>query len=128
MIEEQKEKWVKIIAPHRSNYPDPIRVSEGQKVRVGERYMGNENWDNWIYCYTEEPKREGWVPEQILDIHSHSATILEDYIARELNVEVNERVFPLRELNGWLWVKTFSTDEVGWIPKSITKPLENFDK
>ena len=99
MIEEQKEKWVKIIAPHRSNYPDPIRVSEGEKVRVGERYMGNENWDHWIYCYTEEPERE-----------------------------VNERVFPLRELNGWLWVKTFSTAEVGWIPKSITKPLENFDK
>ncbi|WP_087025543.1 SH3 domain-containing protein [Thaumasiovibrio subtropicus] len=61
------------IANHRSEYPDPICFSAGEKLHVGERYEGEEDWDNWFFCRSESGK-SGWVPIQIFeqDENSHS--------------------------------------------------------
>ena len=55
-----------VTTPHRSEYPNPLVLKQGDFLKVGERYQGPENWDNWIYCSTDE-HAGGWVPEQIIE-------------------------------------------------------------
>ncbi|MCD5322204.1 MULTISPECIES: SH3 domain-containing protein [Pontibacillus] len=102
-----------VIKNHISNYPNPIKLTKGQSVIVGEAYMGEENWDNWIYCHTEDLKLEGWVPEQIIDT---CGKVLEDYVAKELNVHIGELLFKQKELNGWFWAQKLNSFNEGWIP------------
>ncbi len=40
----------------------------------------------------------------------------ENYTARELTINVGERVRGIRELNGWVWCVDLHGRE-GWIPK-----------
>ena len=47
-----------VIEEHLTNYPDPIVLQKGEVVKVGERYKGPENWNNWIYCYTLDGRLE----------------------------------------------------------------------
>ncbi|MBC6971623.1 ligand-binding protein SH3 [Bacillus sp. Xin] len=112
----------KVIQKHESNYPNPISLKKGEIIKVGNKYEGPENWDNWVYCHTKE--NEGWVPEQIIKNEGKSAFVLEDYIAKELNVEEKEIISEIKELNGWLWCKRKTNDEKGWLPKSKLKVLD----
>lgn len=106
-----------VIELHRSNYPNPITIRKGTKLKLGNKYSGTENWDNWRYCYTLDNGAEGWVPEQLLIVENEYGVILEDYTAKELNVEKGEIIKGMRELNGWLWcIKIIDRDE-GWLPK-----------
>lgn len=102
---------------YQSNYPNPITLSKGQYVIVGKEYSGPEGWENWIYCFTLDKKREGWVPKQIIQDKDDIGLILDNYTAKELNVEVGEKVFGLKELNGWIWCKKLSNNDDGWVPK-----------
>ncbi|WP_409049737.1 SH3 domain-containing protein [Alcaligenes faecalis] len=43
-----------VTTPHRSEYPNPLVLKKGDCLKVGELYQGPENWDNWIYCSTNE--------------------------------------------------------------------------
>lgn len=112
----------KVIKAHKSNYPNPIMIKKGTKVKVGHKYNGPENWDNWRYCHILDNGAEGWVPEQLLMVENEYGVILEDYTAKELNVENGEIVKGIRELNGWLWcIKLIDGDE-GWLPRDILNP------
>lgn len=53
----------KVIRAHKSNYPNPITIKKGARLRIGDKYNGPENWENWIYCYTLDSKNEGWLPK-----------------------------------------------------------------
>lgn len=55
-----------VVKKHISNYPNPITLRKGEKVIVGKKYVGNENWSNWIYCFKLDKSQEGWVPRDIL--------------------------------------------------------------
>ena len=44
-------------------------------------------------------------------------TVLEDYSAKELEVEKDEIVEGNKELNGWVWCSKLSGMEEGWLPK-----------
>ncbi|CCQ95905.1 Variant SH3 domain-containing protein [[Clostridium] ultunense Esp] len=113
----------KVIKSHISNYPNPITIKKGTKLKIGDKYNGPENWDNWRYCYTLDNETEGWVPEQLLSIENEYGTILEDYTAKELNVKIGEVVEGTEELNGWLWcIKIIDKDE-GWLPKEKLKNI-----
>ncbi|WIY58825.1 SH3 domain-containing protein (plasmid) [Bacillus arachidis] len=112
----------KVIQKHESNYPNPISLKKGEIIKIENKYEGPENWDNWVYCYTKET--EGWVPEQIINNEGKSAFVLEDYIAKELNVEEREIISEIKELNGWLWCQRKTNDEKGWLPKSKLKVLD----
>jgi len=50
---------------HISNYPEPIILTKGEKVRLGHEYNGIEDWLNWGNCYKLDLSKVGWVPEVI---------------------------------------------------------------
>ncbi|ONG69515.1 hypothetical protein BKK44_15055 [Bacillus cereus] len=106
-----------VIKSHVSNYPNPIRLEEGDVVKLIESYAGPENWENWMFCHEEKYDRKGWVPEQIIrkDMNG-TGIIIKQYTAKELNVSIGERVIALEELNGWIWCEKTGGED-GWVPK-----------
>ncbi|MFV8829516.1 SH3 domain-containing protein [Alkalihalobacterium sp. APHAB7] len=125
MADERYKNVYIVTKQHISNYPNPIRLFKGQAVIISKKYEGNEGWNNWIYCYTKDKHLEGWVPEQIIHIQGKQGLILEDYIAKELEVNVDEQLIKTKELNGWIWVKRLTNSEEGWVPKENVKEVND---
>jgi hypothetical protein len=97
-----------------AQYPDPIDVPAGVAVRV-ER--PDEENPAWWWCVADNG-RVGWVPAAILDpapAAGESARVREAYSARELSVTRGEPLIVLRELAGWLLVRSGAGAQ-GWIP------------
>lgn len=109
---------------HISNYPDPISLATGDLVRVIEKYVGSEGWDNWASCESLKTGKIGWVPEQILRKESDLTSVTSDYNANELNVKPGEIVLGIEKLNGWIWCRHQSTHEMGWLPLNILEIIE----
>jgi hypothetical protein len=109
-----------IIEEHRSDNTKPIIIRKGTRVKVGERFNCNGNSPNWIYCYSLDGNGEGWTPLQIVEVESEYGTVLEDYSAKELEVQKGEIVEGSMELNGWIWCSKLNELESGWIPKEKT--------
>lgn len=104
------------IAAHRSEYPDPIVLRQGDALIVGERYAGPEGWDDWYFCSTPAHSG-GWVPAQVIDRQADgSGRATEDYTARELDVDVDDTLVGGRVLNGWVWCRRASPPGEGWVP------------
>lgn len=109
-------KTFKTIASHRTEYEHPIKLEKGESVTLGER-APEENWKDWIWAENDRG-HGGWVPVQLIDYSEDGrrGTVLEDYSARELNVDAGEEIVRIRTLNGWTWVRRTSDREEGWIP------------
>ncbi len=104
-----------VIQPHRSEYPEPITFAKGAALAVGERYEGEAVWQDWYFCSTAGQK-DGWVPAQVFRLTAPGAGVAtEDYTARELDVELGERLEGGRELGGWRWCSR-AGGESGWVP------------
>jgi hypothetical protein len=116
---------MRVIQDHVSNYPNPITLEQGATVTLGETYNGPEDWDNWVLCHTLDQSNKGWVPEQLLVRDEGFGYLLEDYTAKELNVEKGAVVEWIRELNGWIWCVDLVTEEIGWLPKNNLIPAES---
>ncbi|WP_018921963.1 SH3 domain-containing protein [Salsuginibacillus kocurii] len=124
MEDKRNNNVYKVTKQHTSNYPNPIILLKGQDVIVGKKYEGNEGWNNWIYCYTKDKHQlEGWVPKQIIHIQDKRGLVLENYIAKELDVSIDEQLIKIKELNGWVWVKRRANAEEGWVPKENIKEV-----
>jgi hypothetical protein len=113
---------------HRSEFPNPIILKQGEKVVIGktsEETIGetpyDENWPNWVFCTKTDGSNEGWVPKQIIENKQGYGEVLEDYCAKELDVDEGTVVEGIRELNGWLWLKNKNTNEIGWVPMDKLK-------
>ncbi|PCE34009.1 SH3 domain-containing protein [Burkholderia ubonensis] len=105
-----------VTKPHRSEYPNPICVKKGDPFVIGEKYQGPEGWDDWFFC-TTPGQAGGWVPLQVIDrLPDGTGRALEDYTARELDVDTGEMLIGSRTLNGWVWCERLSRDEAGWVP------------
>ena len=107
----------KIVEEHKSDNIKPIIIKKGEKIKVGERSDGSENWDGWIYCYSLNGIGEGWTPQQIIQINGEYGTVLEDYSAKELEVKKDEIVEGNKELNGWVWCSKLNGAEEDWLPR-----------
>ncbi|WP_238351975.1 SH3 domain-containing protein [Brevibacillus brevis] len=53
-----------VIKNHRSNYPNPITLVEGQRVKIGELYVHELN--GWSWCELESTGECGWIPNECL--------------------------------------------------------------
>lgn len=113
-----------VIARHRSAYPEPITFEAGALLTTGERYVGDEGWENWVWCSSADGMG-GWVPVQMLDFGSdHTARALQSYTARELDVDPGDAVQVLRVLNGWAWCRRTRSEASGWVPlRNLDSPV-----
>lgn len=112
-----------VTASHRSEYPNPLVLQNGDRVTIGELYQGPENWDHWIYCSTNEHSG-GWVPEQIIERLPETTTgrVIQDYSALEMDVDEGDLVHVNRQLNGWCWCVRPKDGAQGWVPVSHLSP------
>lgn len=109
-------KTYKAIKQHISEYPDPITLSKGDNITIGEEYQGPEGWDNWYLC-SAEGQKDGWVPGQVIEKTSEKTGIAKEaYTARELNINEGDTLTGSRTLNGWLWCTRLSDRAEGWVP------------
>jgi gamma-glutamylcyclotransferase (GGCT)/AIG2-like uncharacterized protein YtfP len=105
-----------VIEAHRSEYPEPIAFAKGAPLTVGERYEGDEEWNDWFFC-TTPGQAGGWVPAQVIERGSGDQAVARaDYTARELDVNKGDHVTGLTSLNGWWWCETADRTRSGWIP------------
>lgn len=104
-----------IISNYSTQYQNPIVLKKGDRVRLGQEEM-EEKWKGWIWA--EKAIHGGWVPLQILkkDTNNLTAEVLEDYSAKELDVEEGDIVMIAEQLNGWVLAAHETTKEMGWIP------------
>ncbi|PWF23046.1 SH3 domain-containing protein [Corticimicrobacter populi] len=112
-----------VVRPHRSEYPDPIRLVIGDVFVIGECYEGPESWDDWFFC-TLPGHPGGWVPSQVIERQDDGmGRALEDYCARELDIDTGDILDGGRMLNGWIWCRRNADGESGWVPQDNLKPV-----
>jgi multidrug efflux pump len=102
---------VKAILNYRSPFPDPLIADKDTVVHLKERADAEPGW---VYGVSPDDK-EGWIPQQWLRIEGSRGTLLQDYNATELNLEVGDELLVTQVLNGWYWART-SEGREGWIP------------
>jgi hypothetical protein len=110
-----------VIENHRTEFPNPILLKQGERVIIGEE---SENWPNWIFCTKLDGSNKGWVPKQIINHENDYGKIIENYSAKELDIDRGVIVEGIRELNSWLWLKNKKTNETGWVPVEKLRKLE----
>ena len=103
-------KKAAVIKAHRSNYPDPLKLSHGEKVLVRQK---ETEYPGWIWCETSDNK--GWIPESYVDGDNGNAVVTRDYDATELNVDEGDLLIVHYELNEWAWCEK-DTGDMGWVP------------
>lgn len=112
-----------VVSPHKSEFPRPITFKKGVPLVIGEEYEGSEGWDNWFFCSTpgQEP---GWVPGQVIErVDGSDGRALDDYTARELDVQEGEVLTGTRTLNGWRWCEKPGGSASGWVPLENLKEI-----
>lgn len=101
----------RVIERYRTQYTDPIGFRAGEELALGRR---DDQFVGWIWAKAPSGK-SGWVPIEALAIEGARGRALCDYTARELDVDVDERVTIESELAGWAWVRSERGGE-GWVP------------
>ena len=106
------------VAAYTASQNNPIEISKGDRLIVGEEYKGNPNWVGWIKCTHILTGKESWVPKQLIKKFNHEGISLSDYSAKELTVGKGIRVEIQKKMNGWSWCRTESGEE-GWLPDDV---------
>ena len=103
-----------VVAEVAHEIPDrpPIRLSVGQRVRVGDR---DTEWPEFVFVTA--PQGSGWVPARHLSAPSGSAVVRTEYDTTELPTAVGEVLDVVIEdlTSGWIWVRSRDRRE-GWVP------------
>jgi uncharacterized protein YgiM (DUF1202 family) len=107
----------KVRSPHRSDYPDPLRLKVGQRVTIGDKVS---EWPGWLWC-TEEAGKSGWVPEAYVRREGDTGWLVVEYDATELSAAEGDQVEVLMQESGWAWCRKSSGDE-GWLPLEVFGP------
>ncbi|GAK84133.1 hypothetical protein JCM19238_1699 [Vibrio ponticus] len=104
---------VVVVEKHKSEYPEPFYLKQGELVTLGEM---DDEFPNWIFVTTQSGEK-GWAPVQYIDIQNHVAlgVLNQDYDNNEFNTELGERLTVLFELNAWYRVSRVN-NELGWVP------------
>lgn len=97
-----------------AQYPDPIAMTPGDDLQLGKR---DPEYPGWVWATSTRTSKSGWVPEDYVEFAGDQGSARRAFTAREVSVEVDERVTVVEELLGWAWVKT-ADDREGWVPMS----------
>jgi hypothetical protein len=81
-----------VIEHHRSEYPTPITFAGGTLLDIGQRYEGEEPWQDWYLCSCSG-QAPGWVPAQVIErIGVDRGRAVEAYCAHELDIDPGQQV------------------------------------
>ncbi len=111
MNESKKSRYGLVVKPHKSNFPDPLILSNGEMLTTSSR---KSEWPGWIWCTTSEGN-SGWVPEKYLTLKGDKAEVRCDYDATELDVSSGEKLEIFYEEADWAWCASSKGDK-GWVP------------
>ena len=104
----------RVIEDYKSAYPDPLRLSKGDRVAVEEREC---EWPGWLWA-TDTSGKAGWIPAAYLSVTGDAGELLRDYDATELDARDGEAVHVLERESGWALCR--KTDgSVGWLPAGV---------
>ncbi|MHB1543504.1 MAG: SH3 domain-containing protein [Gammaproteobacteria bacterium] len=103
-----------VTKPYRQPYPDPIRVSAGE--RVSPDFAKSTDVPGWVWC-TDDRGRSGWTPLDWLAQDGGARHMTRDFDAIELCVDVGARVVIHAQIASFYWVTT-DDRRTGWVPCS----------
>jgi GNAT superfamily N-acetyltransferase len=103
---------VRAVTAHEIPDREPIQLSPGASVTVGER---DTEWPAFVFVSAEQGT--GWVPARHLAIDGETAVVVTAYDTTELPTTSGERldVVARDDLSGWLWCRGGDGRE-GWVP------------
>jgi hypothetical protein len=113
-----------VIKIHKADNSQPLVVKRGEIIEGKEK---KTDWEGWLWCRTLHGIK-GWIPKNYLQKYQNEPehySVLRDYNARELTVNIGQSLLILDEESGWAYVKTASQEE-GWIPlQNLALQAEN---
>ena len=109
-----------VIASYEKQFPDPLTMNAGDELKIVKRR--DEDWPGWVFCESKSG-RQGWVPENGIQIAGDAGVAQKSFVAREVSVMEGEIVRIESVESGWAWV-TNMTDETGWVPLKNLKIVE----
>lgn len=104
-------------ARHESAYPNPLKLSPGDRVTIGDR---SSEWPGWLWC-TDEHSTSGWIPEVFLRPEGTTGVLLVEYDATELTVDAGAKVEILGIESGWARCRKID-GRTGWLPLENLEP------
>lgn len=104
-------KTCKVIKSYASAYPDPIKVKKGETLKIGKK---ESDWSGWTWC-TDQNGKSGWLPDSYIKKDGSICTVLCDYEATELTVNIGESLVVEKEESGWFWCRN-KEGLRGWVP------------
>lgn len=116
MKRNNMSRTCKVIKSYASTYPDPIKVKKGDILKVGNK---ESDWNGWTWC-TDQNGKSGWLPDSYIKKDGSNCTVLCDYEATELTVNIGEELIVEKEESGWLWCIN-KEGLRGWIPSENVK-------
>jgi hypothetical protein len=107
-----------VIKAHKSNYPNPVEFKSKDMLDVGAEDM---EYPGWIWVITRDGN-EGWAPiEYVIPVDgSKQGVAISNYCARELDVEIGEKLQIYNTVCGWHYA-TNSRGENGWVPQECLR-------
>ncbi len=108
------------IKNHRSESDEVLIASTGDELSFERR---ETIYQGWIWC-TDLNGIQAWVPETYVSISGDSCRMIRDYISRELDIDVGDKVEVLEIESSWAWVLD-RHDKFGWIPMECIEPLDS---
>jgi hypothetical protein len=112
-------KTVRVVRPHITSDPDPVRFVTGDVLGVGHH---DQQWRSYVWG-TDQAGHAGWVPDFYLEMTgAHEATALRDYDATELTVGSGELLDVFEEAGGWIRCRS-GTGREGWVPGDHVEPV-----
>ncbi len=106
-----KKKKCIVIEDYKSPYTDPLIITKGEILTIGEK---ESEWAGWIWC-TNKKEESRWVPEKYLDIKGKIGKVKKYYDATELTVKSGEELIIKDEEAEWYWVMN-QKGKSGWVP------------
>lgn len=112
---------MQVIESYAVAYPDPIKLGEGETVKIEKWEPKDSEWAGWAFC-VDQRGIKGWASEKYLRVDGDSATVTRSYDATELATQRGEAVTVHREELGWAWVENRKGAQ-GWVPlKTLERP------